>query len=708
MGRCSRLTKPFGEFLIPLRTMQIMRALSPQLHRKAILPSTISCAWLLLLSLTFPGTAFADYTVIWQEGFDGSLANWLTNQTPFAYRTTQNRGGYVGAGAAYCAASGMSQMYRQVNAGGRPFAQGHVTGYFYDGTGGWKTGSCGQSYRQVLSLRNGNSMMLDNGFNSLVDSAKYYYRSYAGGSLTAYATRWAATPCVGAWIYFDTVVTPGAPGASPVGTMTATVTDGGGTSSTTPNLPSTFFDYGIERVTLGSSYASASGCFWDDIKFEAYTPGTPIGFAGTVISTNQITWSWTPSDNNLFGFDVMDSDGIGKSTNYATTGWLTRNDTSWAEAGLAANTQYTRKIQAWNGSLNSPVSSTVSKYTLCVVPVAGSVTPDNASPSSGSPVTWTAVGGFGAGKVQYYRYAWDQTATHSWTDTETQWSNGTLQTTPTAPGAWYLHVKSFNGDDVGNGTYNYSITASGGLLAPTAGNNGPICAGSQLNLTATTVSGATHAWTGPNGFTSTAQNPTIPNATTAASGQYSVTLTANGSTSPAGTTSVTVSAAPVAPSTNVIYNVAPRLSLKIRIVELLAAWTGSSLSVQSAGPSSTAGGTASQDNTYISYFPPSGTVSSDSIPYVVSGASGCTTAANIDLTFVAHGGQAQSIDYSAGGVTVSFAGIPNFEYDVQRSATADFASPTTVLTTNAPPAGVFIYTDANPLYPTGFYRLIQH
>ena len=101
-------------------------------------------------------------------------------------------------------------------------------------------------------------------------------------------------------------------------------------------------------------------------------------------------------------------------------------------------------------------------------------------------------------------------------------------------------------------------------------------------------------------------------------------------------------------------------------------------------------------------------MSSDSIPYVVSGASGCTTTANIDLTFVAHGGQAQSIDYSTGGVTVSFAGIPNFEYDVQRSATADFASPTTVLTTNAPPAGVFIYTDANPLYPTGFYRLIQH
>ncbi len=79
---------------------------------------------------------------------------------------------------------------------------------------------------------------------------------------------------------------------------------------------------------------------------------------------------------------------------------------------------------------------------------------------------------------------------------------------------------------------------------PTAGNNGPICAGSTLNLTASTISGATYAWTGPNGFTSALQNPTIANATTAASGTYSVTATVGGSTSSPATTSVTVNAAP--------------------------------------------------------------------------------------------------------------------------------------------------------------------
>ncbi|MEI6914085.1 MAG: S8 family serine peptidase, partial [Armatimonadota bacterium] len=84
--------------------------------------------------------------------------------------------------------------------------------------------------------------------------------------------------------------------------------------------------------------------------------------------------------------------------------------------------------------------------------------------------------------------------------------------------------------------------------APTAGSNAPICEGGTLNLTASTVEGATYAWTGPNGFTSDVQNPSITNATTAASGIYSITTTKGGCTSTAGTTSVEVNAIPVTPT----------------------------------------------------------------------------------------------------------------------------------------------------------------
>jgi hypothetical protein len=68
--------------------------------------------------------------------------------------------------------------------------------------------------------------------------------------------------------------------------------------------------------------------------------------------------------------------------------------------------------------------------------------------------------------VQYYRYAWDQIPTHTFNDTEAQWSFGVISTTPTLAGAWYLHVKGYNGADVGNGTYDYAVNAVQAVSAP--------------------------------------------------------------------------------------------------------------------------------------------------------------------------------------------------------------------------------------------------
>ena len=76
--------------------------------------------------------------------------------------------------------------------------------------------------------------------------------------------------------------------------------------------------------------------------------------------------------------------------------------------------------------------------------------------------------------------------------------------------------------------------------SPTVGNNGPIWAGMTLNLTASTVPGATYNWTGPNGFSSTSQNPSIVNASTNASGLFTVTAATGGCTSAPATTTVIV------------------------------------------------------------------------------------------------------------------------------------------------------------------------
>lgn len=59
-----------------------------------------------------------------------------------------------------------------------------------------------------------------------------------------------------------------------------------------------------------------------------------------------------------------------------------------------------------------------------------------------------------------------------------------------------------------------------------ANSNSPICVGEDLNLTAS--GGTNYSWTGPNGFTSTLQNPTIITANATHSGQYTCAVAGTG------------------------------------------------------------------------------------------------------------------------------------------------------------------------------------
>jgi beta-galactosidase len=115
-----------------------------------------------------------------------------------------------------------------------------------------------------------------------------------------------------------------------------------------------------------------------------------------------------------------------------------------------------------------------------------------------------------------------------------------------ANGTTYYYVVSAatsisEAGETANSPTEVSVTpVIGPTSAPTAGYNSPMYAGMTLHLNASTVPGATYSWTGPNGFTSTNQNPSLVKADQSASGTYSVTATVGGLASSPATVAVTV------------------------------------------------------------------------------------------------------------------------------------------------------------------------
>src|SRR5690606_37128706 len=75
-----------------------------------------------------------------------------------------------------------------------------------------------------------------------------------------------------------------------------------------------------------------------------------------------------------------------------------------------------------------------------------------------------------------------------------------------------------------------------------------VCAGQGLQLSASSSAGATYAWSGPNGFSSTLQNPLIPSATAAMSGDYTVIASLGTCASAPVTVTATVNPVPATPT----------------------------------------------------------------------------------------------------------------------------------------------------------------
>ena len=93
----------------------------------------------------------------------------------------------------------------------------------------------------------------------------------------------------------------------------------------------------------------------------------------------------------------------------------------------------------------------------------------------------------------------------------------------TAPGTYQVTATGEGGACVQpSATVTVTADAANAPANPTITANTPLCVGGTLNLETATVPGATYTWGGPNSFTSSAEDPSIPSVTDDHAGIYSL------------------------------------------------------------------------------------------------------------------------------------------------------------------------------------------
>ncbi|HRH71388.1 MAG TPA: GEVED domain-containing protein [Flavobacteriales bacterium] len=180
----------------------------------------------------------------------------------------------------------------------------------------------------------------------------------------------------------------------------------------------------------------------------------------------------------------------------------------------------------------------------------GTITPATASACAGGTYVMTSTGAnSGAGITNQWRFSTTPGGPYSPVvggsgATSTSYTTGALS----AGTYYYVLTNTCSVGPVSDDSNELTLTVNPQPTA-SAGNNGPACVGGSVNLSGTTDIGTTYSWTGPNGFTSTLEDPTVSPLVAASAGTYTFTATAAGCTSLPATTTVTVNLAPVITAT---------------------------------------------------------------------------------------------------------------------------------------------------------------
>jgi len=268
------------------------------------------------------------------------------------------------------------------------------------------------------------------------------------------------------------------------------------------------YAYGIALGLIGNlyvtGYTTSSGWLtggWDTtygggndgfvVKIGEPIPAAPSNPGATAIGVDAITWTWQDNSTDETGFKVYDDPGAGPPITLQTT--AAADEESWVHSGLTPNTEYAFQVAATNANGDSDLTANYARYTLCGPPSLGDNVACDKTVSTlypdGTTFSFTNPAGFGLGTdggsvymVSNFRYAWDTSATYTFTGAEPVWNSDPLDESPIVSGDYYLHLLSRNEEDAEGGTLDYgpfqidcvapTVAMTSGAVEPT--NTSPI------------------------------------------------------------------------------------------------------------------------------------------------------------------------------------------------------------------------------------------
>ena len=214
--------------------------------------------------------------------------------------------------------------------------------------------------------------------------------------------------------------------------------------------PNTTYTYRVRAFKIGADHSTPS----NEVTVITGIPAAPTALTYTFVSTNEIRLSWADNANNESGFKIERQTGAGSFTEVGTVG---ANVTTFANTGLANNTQYTYRVRAYNDAGESNPSNQITLRTG--VPAAPTELSAVRASSSQINLTWTDNANNETGfKIER------RTGTGSFTEVGTVGANVTsYSNTGLANNTQYTYrVRAYN--DAGDSAYSNEATALTGSL----------------------------------------------------------------------------------------------------------------------------------------------------------------------------------------------------------------------------------------------------